>query len=132
MHTDKLHAEILTNANGPYAGVDTLLPLLCDKEAMVKLQALLVGSGMRFNSQYPIFLACVKAVGFVWAEAREKEPTVAAPPSLFFLQAVTNWSQNKKQRGGAQALKDAQRERRIETTVNLEESQEVVFFFTFC
>jgi hypothetical protein len=44
---------------------------------------------MRFNSQYPLLLACVKAVCFVWAERRDLDPSAAPPGSLFFLQAVS-------------------------------------------
>lgn len=87
-----LLAAILTGPDGPFPGELKLLPLLCNKTAMLKLQTLLTASGMRFNSQYPIILACVKAVCFVWAQAREAEPTATPPSSLFFLQAVRTHS----------------------------------------
>jgi hypothetical protein len=44
--------------------------------------------GIRFNSQYPLLLAAVKAVSYMWAKARESVPEAAAPPSLYFLEAV--------------------------------------------
>jgi hypothetical protein len=54
----------------------------------MKLQSLMNNRAMRFTSQYPLLLAAVKAVSYVWAQKRVVDAASPAPASLYFLEAV--------------------------------------------